>query len=402
VNIPGALDGWLRLHRLFGRLPFEDLLAPAIAAAETGFTINAELEAELAETPWDPGAGPLTEVNDESRRLPWKRPLLAGLLRRIAGEGRAALYDGEIAADIVASTDGLITKEDLLIEQASVEAPLNAPGREVSLVVPGAPTQGAVLAQSFRLVEQLDGWMADDPGEALHLMIGSYRAVAENAVATALSSAAEPPAGTVDTIDRRFPAYRSPLVGVLGGTAFLATADGNGCLVSMAQSNYHRMGSGKVIRSAGLPLNNRGGGFNLEPGHVNELAPNRRPFHTLVPAIVNRASGARSAIGTRGGLLQPQILLQLLLWSLRHKDNPDTQLARARLNIRPEVATSLVLVESSLPSEIAGDLTLRGHRIVTRAVMERSWGPAFALTMSADGAVAAGVDPRSEGKGWVG
>jgi gamma-glutamyltranspeptidase/glutathione hydrolase len=270
------------------------------------------------------------------------------------------------------------------------------------LLVPGAPTQGAVLAQSFGLVGQLGGWTDGGAGEALHLVIESYRAAAEDAVAASLASAVEPPAGMVDTIDRRFSAYRSPLIGVLGGTAFLATADGDGCLVSMSQSNYHRMGSGKVVRSAGLPLNNRGGGFNLEPGHVNELGPGKRPFHTLVPAIVDHADGARSAVGTRGGLLQPQIILQLLLWSLRRGEYPEGQLQQPRVNVRPEVATSMVLAESSLEAELARDLTLRGHRVITRRAMEPSWGPAFALTRQADGGVAAGVDPRSEGKAWVG
>jgi gamma-glutamyltranspeptidase/glutathione hydrolase len=157
-----------------------------------------------------------------------------------------------------------------------------------------------------------------------------------------------------------------------------------------------------VVRSAGLPLNNRGAGFDLQAGHVNELGPNKRPFHTLVPTVIQHDNGARSAIGTRGGLLQPQIILQLLLWGLRQGEFPERQLDKPRLNVRPDVATSLVFAEATLPREIAQDLTLRGHRIVTRGAREPSWGPAFALTANWDGRVEAGVDPRSDGKSWVG
>lgn len=406
VTIPGALDGWLKLHARHGRLPFEQLLGRAIELAESGFLVNAELESELNKTPWNPETGPPRGVKSASnarvnKSASWKRPHLARLLQRVASEGRSALYSGEVANDILGATDGLVTRDDLAADQASLAMPLTISGRDLTLLIPGQPTQGAVLGQTFSLMEELDGWRASSLGEAIHLLIESYRVVVEDAVSLSLASDTDSTTTTAARVNRHQASYRRPLVGILGGTAFLAAADSEGCLVAMSQSNYDRLGSGRVARSAGLPLNNRGTGFSLESGHVNELRPNARPFHTLIPTIVRHSDGAVSAMGTRGGLLQPQILLQLLLWSLRSGTHPAAQLSQPRLNVRPEVATSLVFAESSLPRGIAEELTLRGHRVVLRSGLEPSWGPAFVLTVGADGRVDAGVDPRSEGKAWT-
>lgn len=395
VIIPGALDGWLELHRRYGRLPLGVILADAIAYADDGFALSDELRVEIEETPWSNATDelPAVLIGADLDHGHWERPRLARLLRQIVEEGRSALYRGHVGDDIVEASEGLIAPADMASDQFIVESPLTFEFEGFSILVPGSPTQGAVLGDTVALMMACGALDEADVADGIHLMIESYRAIAQDSITRALAP------GRIDRESvprpqRRRVAIRRPAVGILGGTAYLAACDSEGLLISMSQSNYYRMGSGRFAKSAGLPLNNRGGGFSLEPGHVNELRPTARPFHTLIPAIVRDGKTAVSALGTRGGLLQPQILMQVLFWSLHSGTPLEANLGRPRLNVRPEVANSLVFAEAAFPHEVLDRLTMLGHRIVMRADAEPSWGPALALTVRG-GRAFPGIDPRS-------
>jgi gamma-glutamyltranspeptidase/glutathione hydrolase len=179
-----------------------------------------------------------------------------------------------------------------------------------------------------------------------------------------------------------------------GGTAYLCVYDGTGLGVSLIQSNYHGIGSRIGAREAGFFLHDRGSNFTLEPGHPNELAPGKRPLHTLSPTLWTQEGKLKMLLGTRGGDFQPQTLLQMITYMLWVGVDGEQaqQLPRWTTQEWPQ-GDPTVLVEPHLDADIAIDLSERGHAVRHSQDWMSGWGPVSVITV--DGTEARGAaDPR--------
>ena len=200
------------------------------------------------------------------------------------------------------------------------------------------------------------------------------------------------------------PRYRTapatPAVG--GGTIALCAVDADGMGVCLIQSNAAGWGCHLVVPGTGVFLQNRGIGFSLSPGHPAALAPGRRPVHTLAPALVTGAGGLTAVLGTQGGDIQPQVLLQLLARTLRNGETPGQAMLAPRWTLgdggfstwsgdAPQITT----LECTAPTAWETGLTERGHRVV-RAPPGFNVGHAQLIMVRADGMLAGATDPRAQ------
>lgn len=401
ITVPGCVDGWEALVDSHGTLPLGRLLERAIDLARTGFPVSAELARSLSTLedvigsqgsapPLYPAGAP-GQVGETITRA-----RLADTLEAIAQGGRAAFYEGSVGAEITEATNGAVTSDDLAQTQADWITPLGATifGKTAWTIPPNS--QGYLTLAGLRIFEMLDP--PDDPNDPLyqHLLIEAYRSVAwereDTAVDPAFDTGHAPITGTellaedrlaerAESIDRdrvgRWPAPRP----APGGTAYMTVWDNSGMGVSLIQSNFHGIGSGLSAGATGVFLHNRGAGFNLIPGHVNEYAPGKRPLHTLSPMLWTAGTDLDLLLGTRGGDQQPQLLAQYSA-SVYHAGNctDDSQLLPRWMMDQPLAGTdSVVRFESRVaPSTVRG-LEDRGHTVTLGESHEPGWGPIAAI-----------------------
>lgn len=402
VTVPGCIDGWEALLAGYGSMPFGEVLAPAVAVAGDGFRVSTELAGSLARSAeliaTQPSAVAL--YPDGGPPLPGavvRRPDLAETLAVVATAGRTAFYGGAVGEAIVAATGGLITADDLAVVQAEWVDPLGMRlhGLEAWTVPPNSRGYLTLAAT----------WMAERLGSAPgsphrhHDLIEAYRAAAGDA-AELVADPAVVPLAAADLVDPERLAGLLPTIGpdvasrhapapATGGTAYLCCRDGSGMGVSLIQSNFHGIGSGLSAGDTGVFLHNRGAGFNLVPGHRNELAPGRRPAHTLSPTLWTDGGRLRLLLGTRGGHYQPQLLVQMIDGLLGAGLAPAAAMRRPRW----VVEDGTVQVESRMPSEVVAGLADRGHRVAPVGAWEEGWGPVAVVAESAT-KVSAAADPR--------
>ncbi|MFM7102901.1 MAG: gamma-glutamyltransferase, partial [Verrucomicrobiota bacterium] len=337
VTVPGCVDGWYALHARFGRLPMATNLAPAIAYARDGFPLS-EVIADawaanvrrLAEYPnvlplYQPGGRPVRKGDV------FRNPALAATLQRIADGGRDAFYRGEIARTIarfLQSQGGFLAERDLAEHASEWVDPVSTTyrGHEVWELPPNG--QGITALMMLNLLEGYDlKSMGFGSADHLHTLIEAKKLAFEDR-ARHIADPAAGPLPVRQLLDKQYAARRRALIdpgsaavrvepGDLrpGGrdTIYLCTADAEGNLVSLIQSNYRGMGSGMCPDGLGFILHDRGEAFNLAPGHPNTYAPHKRPFHTIIPAFVTRDGEPYLALGVMGGDMQPQGHVQVLL-----------------------------------------------------------------------------------------
>lgn len=337
VSVPGAVDGWCTLHRRFGRLSFAELFAPAIEYAESGFPVTqlithewAENVKVLAEFPgflevFAPG-GAAPEEGDIFRN-----PALAETYRAIAEGGRDAFYTGDIARTIASylnDNGGFLTVEDLASHHSDWVQPVSTSyrGCEVWELPPNG--QGIAALQILNILEgyelaQLDRFGAD----FVHLFTEAKKlAFEDRARFYADPDFADVPVDAL--ISREYASQRRSLIDPLraaarvapgnpalgrGDTVYLTTADEQGNMVSLIQSNYRGMGSGMTPPGLGFCLQNRGEMFSLADNHPSVYAPGKRPFHTIIPAFITRGGRPWVSFGVMGGAAQPQMHAQVVI-----------------------------------------------------------------------------------------
>ena len=391
VQVPGAVDGWLALHEVYGRLPLDEVLAAAIELAEDGFaaSIMLALASHLVHT--FEGAGELCPGGPLEVGQRVRLPGLARTLRAIAADGRDAFYGGEFGRGLHALGAGHFDEADFAAPLAQWCPPLHlaAWGHDLWTVPP--PSQGYLTLAGAAAADLLGlGDDPDDPAWA-HLLVEAWRAVGHDrpdvlfdgadgaallaperlAAAAARISAAEaappdvgPGRGTVGPPTSRLGD---------GDTTHLCAIDADGLGVSLTQSNALDFGSHLIEPATGIFLHNRGVGFSLLEGHPAEVGPGRRPPHTLSPMLVTGAGGELThLVGAMGGDQQPQIISQLLARLLRAGQDPATAVAAARLVLDAPSAGPFrlwwgddlsVLVEADAPAGWAEGLAGRGHRV---------------------------------------
>jgi gamma-glutamyltranspeptidase / glutathione hydrolase len=341
VTVPGCVDGWLELHRRFGRLPLARVLQPAITYADRGFPASRLLAySAVAILPLDGADDYRAAAGDDAQLVPGapvRRPGVAATLDAIASDGRDAFYLGPFGEGLMKLGGGLFAREDLARGQAEWVTPLRvtAWGHDVWTTPP--PSQGYLTLAGAWIAEGLP--LPDDPADPAwpHLLSEAAR-VAGTDRGAALFEGAEGDALLAPdrlaprraVIDPRRRGDQAPLTAA-GGTTVCCAVDAERMGVTLIQSNASAWGAHIVEPATRVFLHDRGIGFSLEAGHPAELAPGRRPPHTLAPALVTGADGSlRAVLGTMGGDSQPQVLLQLLARLLRHGQRPGRAVAAAR------------------------------------------------------------------------
>ena len=414
VTVPGCVDGWMLLHGRFGRLPLAVVLAPAQALAADGFAASpllvASVAANLAPRPAPGSAELLGQATASGARV--RRPGVARTLGAIADGGRGAFYEGEFGRGLRRLGAGLYDADDLARTQARWVTPLgvDAFGHRLWTVPP--PSQGYLTLASAWIADGLD--LPDDPDDArwAHLLAEAAAAAGHDRDAV-LHDGADGAAlldpgrlgarrAAISPDGRhRWPAVRQGP----GDTTYLCVVDGEGTGVSLIQSNASGFGSHLFEPATGINLHNRGLGFTLEAGHPAELAPGRRPPHTLSPASATRPDGSLAAVfGTMGGDAQPQILLQVAARLLRHGQRPVQAVGAPRWVLAGD-ATGFdtwrrpggpaVQVERDAPDAWVEGLTARGHDVRVIDARSSGAGHAQAIVVGADGRLLGAADPRT-------
>lgn len=403
VTVPGCVAGWSALTGL-GRLPLAAVLEPAIRHAQAGILATEELAGALDRRGAELGGQAIAAELLPSGRPPavghrLGRPSLARTLERIATDGSPAFYEGAPARAISDAVGGLISSNDLAAFEPEWVDPisLDVLGMTGWTIPPN--TQGYLTLATLGALDHLPP--TDDPALAIHREIEAYRAFAwerNDVVADPRHAPAidllEPSriAGRASAIDDAR-AGDWPMPGMVpGGTAYLCVVDADGVGVSLSQSNFHGLGTTIGAGDCGFLLHNRGGGFTLEPGHPNRLAPGKRPLHTIFPTVWTRDGALTALLGTRGGHQQPQILAQVArrLWADGMEADAAQDRPRWELRSLDRNGDATVYLEDP---EHAKGLAERGHAV---EVMGRrgGLGPVSLITIDPSGLRTGAPDPR--------
>jgi len=393
------VDAWAELHKKFGKLKLIDDLAPAIRYAEEGFPV-----AELIAYYWAfgprlykglPGAFPETYTLDGKGRTPakgdiFKNPDLAKTLRLISEKGRDIFYKGEIADKIDAfmrDNGGFLRKADFEKHTSTWVEPVSTNYRGYNVFELPPNGQGIATLQILNILEGFDlRAMGRNSPETLHTMIEAKKiAWADRAKFYVDPAFAKIPLAGL--LSKKYATERRKLIDPnraakqveagspaldQGDTIYLCTADDQGNMVSLIQSNYRGMGSGIVVPGLGFMFQDRGELFSMESTHANVYAPGKRPFHTIIPGFVMKDGKPWEAFGVMGGGMQPQGHVQVLTnqidFGLNVQEAGDASRWQHEGDNEPtgEKMTpsgGYVEVESGIPYEAVRELRKKGHDV---------------------------------------
>ena len=393
VTVPGAVDGWVKLHEKFGNLKFKSLFKPTIEYAEKGFPVTETIAYYLDRSQKRFENYPnFNEVWVKNGKMPkkgdiFKNPQLASTLRTIAEKGRAGFYEGKIAqtmADFVQSQGGFLTYDDLAGFHAEWTPPVssNYRGYDVWELPPNG--QGIAALQILNILENYDlRKMGLYSSEYIHLFTETKKIVfADRAKYYADPNFADIPVN--ELISKSYAKERAKLInlekaakkddaGVLksGDTIYLTVADKFGNMVSLIQSNYRGMGSGMMPTGLGFMLQDRGELFSLDKNHKNSLEGGKRPFHTIIPAFVTKDGEPFMSFGVMGGATQPQahaqILINMIDFGLNLQEAGDAPRIVHSGSSQPTDEIMMdggtLSIESGFGKSIEDELTAKGHNI---------------------------------------
>lgn len=395
-SVPGTVDGWAELHARFGRLPWADVLTPAAEAAERGEPVPQAIAAAWSRSAKafsdKPGFAAvfLPGGRAPGEGEPFRNPALARAYRAIAAGGRDAFYRGPIAASIVElsrEVGGFFSPADLAEHRSEWVEPISTTYRGVEVFELPPNGQGLAALQMLNILETFDlAAMGRDSPEFWHTIVEAKKLAFEDrarfvadpafydAPVEALLSKdyARRLAASIDPkrAARRIDAGGPRLAE--GDTTFLVTADAEGNMVALIQSNYTGFGSGYVVTDWGFGIQNRGALFDLDPASANRLEPGKQPFHTIIPAFAMRDSEPWLAFGVMGGDMQPQghvqILVNLIDFGMNLQEAGDATRfyhtgSSEPTGIRMTDGGELSL-ESGVPERVRRELAKRGHRLV--------------------------------------
>ncbi|CAM2813215.1 gamma-glutamyltranspeptidase [Legionella steigerwaltii] len=413
VTVPGAVSGWLALAKEFGRLPFAQLFEQAINYAKNGFLVS-----PIVAEQWQMYAKSFKNNPEFARAfLPKGRapnagelfcfPQYAKTLEQVAQSKGKAFYEGEIAEKIAhyAKQEGaLLTLEDLKTHQPHKAIPLklNYRGYELYELPPNG--QGLTVLIALGILHYFDMHQYPvDSADSIHLQIEAMKL----AFSDAKRYIADPDFMQIKVEDLLTPEYlsqraklihkkraQSPEYGIPHeqGTVYLTTSDSKGMMVSFIQSHYLGFGSGVVIPDSGILMQNRGACFTLEPGHPNEVAGNKLPFHTILPGFLFKDNKPLMSFGVMGGHMQAQGHVQVIVRLCDYQQNPQTVLDAPRWYISPDNKISL---EASIHPKVIKELIDRGHELVPSPTS--IYGGGQAIYCLEEGYMAVS-DPRKDGQ----
>jgi gamma-glutamyltranspeptidase len=426
VSVPGSVAGLDAMHRSFGRLPWRDLFAEAIAFARDGFGATrsychfaGEYQAPLAADPRS-AATFLVAGAPPPLGAPIVQADLARTLEEIASEGAETFYRGRLARRLAAGLEmagTLVSARDLAAFEADQQDPIGIDYRGFTVLEAPPNSTGFVLLQELKILENFDlrgmGLLSAD---AVHVMVEAKKlAFADrerwgadpNSLEVPLAEllSADYAARLAGRIDMRRAATNRSLASAAGDTTYFCTADGEGNAVSGVQSINSGFGSGVVAGDTGILLNNRMSYWHLDPGHPNRLQPGRRVRHTMNPPIVLKDGALWCAFGTPGADNQVQINLQVLTAMIDFGLDPQqaAEMPRWTSNVPGQYANwphdgeDALTIERRVPDAVRSELARRGHPVHTVADLEGPCSIEIIRRDTATGMLLAGSDPRRDG-----
>jgi gamma-glutamyltranspeptidase/glutathione hydrolase len=416
VTVPGAVSAWAELHAKFGKLPFERLFAPAISYGRNGFlvspVVSAQWEAQVPLFATQPG---FAEAFMPGGRAPkpgelFKFPDHAATLEKIAATNGEAFYRGELAAKLEAhstANGGVMRASDLAGHRADWVGTIsgNYRGYTIHEIPPNG--QGIVALIALGILGHFDmSSLPVDSADSVHLQIEALKLAFADAQAY-VADIDHMPLSPDRLLDPEYLKQRAGLIDPKrakpasagtprGGTVYLTAADASGLMVSMIQSNFMGFGSGVVVPGTGISLQNRGADFVATPGHPNQVGPNKRPYHTIIPGFVTKDGAPVMSFGVMGGPMQPQGHVQVVVRIADYGQNPQAACDGPRFRW---VQGMQVSCEDGFPQSTLDELRQRGHDLLDMDDYN-SFGSCQAIWRLDDGYLAAS-DPRRDGQAAV-
>ncbi len=420
VTVPGAVAGWVALSDRLGKLPFAELLEPAIELAARGYLVSPIVQQKWAAAipllRHQPG---FAEAFMPHGRAPHIAELFtladaARTLTRIAESRGEAFYRGELAEAMVAHAarhGGAMTLADLATYAPEWVAPISKDfaGHTVHQIPPNG--QGIAALMALGMLEHLDIVnLARDSAASQHLQIEAMKLAFADTYRWVGDAHSMTQMRIQDLLDPAYLAARARLIDrshagdfahgtpPLGGTVYLTAADENGMMVSFIQSNYMGFGSGIVVPGTGISLQNRGHCFSLDSRHPNCVAPGKRPFHTIIPGFLSRDGKPQMSFGVMGGNMQPQGHVQALVRMLVYRQQPQAACDAPRWKVNQGYSVD---VEPTVGAEVVSQLASLGHRIESLADSYMDFGSGqfiWKLGDASDSGYLAASDARRDGQ----
>ncbi|MGH1352991.1 MAG: gamma-glutamyltransferase [Methyloligellaceae bacterium] len=414
VTVPGAIDGWCRLVEDHGSLPMSRIMETAIILANEGFPVSPRTAHDWVDYEYKLGLyestracylkdGKAPKVGDVMRF-----PELGKSLSMIAEGGRDAFYTGELASDMVDTLQalgGLQTMEDFAQQSSTYVTPITAGFKGMDIYEMPPSNHGMTAIMMLKMLERID----DRGSEAVsakryHVMMEAARMaygardeyladpdfmdipiehLISDAVADELARRIDP--------DRRTPDLGNFPQPASNDTVYLTVVDKNGMVVSFINSIYHSFGSGITAPKSGILLHSRGYGFRFMPGHVNSIAPRKRPMHTLIPGMALKDGVPVASFGVMGADFQPTGHVHVLTNMYDYGMDPQEALDSPRVFFEGET----LAIEQGVPENVVKDLISMGHEV---KIVPEPWGGGQIITIDRKrNILIGGSDPRKDG-----
>lgn len=423
VSVPGTVDAWQTTLDSYGTMSLADVLKPAIAYAEEGYAVSPVVAYQWGESFDRLARRPSGQEMLLGGRAPragemMRLPELGAVLRDIADGGPDAFYRGPLAdriAAFVQSEGGWLSTEDLASHTSTWDEPISTDYRGVTVWECPPNGQGLVALLAMNIMEGYDvAGMGFQSPETYHHMVEAIRL----GFADGLRYIADPAAVAVPTSellsksyaaerrglirpDRAMPSVSFGRVPAYHDTVYITCADGDGNACSFINSLFQGFGTGLVVPGTGIALQNRAALFSLDAEHPNALAPGRRPFHTIIPAMATRDGELWLSFGVMGGFQQPQGHLQVLANMLDYGLDPQEALNALRFSVGLD---GTVALEEGVSTEVARGLVRRGHAVgVVGGFPRTAFGGGQVIERDAEtGVLRGGSEPRKDGiaVGW--
>lgn len=418
VTVPGAVGGWVELHNRFGKLPFEQLFEPAVNYAENGFVVSpiiGKLWGLAASELYDqPGFAEHFLPGGKAPRAGERFTSLAAAntLRSIAETKGESFYRGHLAEKIAAysaKNEGVMSLEDLAGNTPDWCGTVSQSFDEFTLheIPPNGQGIAACMALGILAHTDIRNCPGPDHPQSLHFMFEAMKLAFRDSAAYVADSAYMTDVMSEHLLNPDYLAERASLISPdkaqdfqsgspkHGGTVCLSTADASGMMVSFIQSNFAGFGSGVVVPETGIHLQNRGCGFSAEAGHPNEVAGNKRPFHTIIPGFLMGKTDPIMAYGVMGGMMQAQGHVQMALRTQLWGQDVQSAVDAARWRVTEGLGVS---VEAAMDKGTVQTLSDMGHTIeVVANDLTFGFGGAQLIHCLDAGGYAGGSDPRKDG-----
>ncbi len=416
VTVPGCPSAWAELSQRFGKLPFAELLQPAISLARDGFPLSPVVahQWQIALDEFTPHRDPVLAAWFDTFLIDgcaprageiFRNPAQARTLEELAATRCESLYRGALAERLDAhsrASGGYLRASDLKDYRAQWVEPIHINYRGVDVWEIPPSGQGLVALMALNILE---GFSFDhrDSQQTWHRQLEAMKL----AYSDGLHHITDPlhmRVAVADLLSDDYSTRRRSQIGEqaqppkpgdphASGTVYLATADAEGNMVSFIQSNYHGFGSGVVLPDSGIALQNRGQEFSLDPAHANCLAPGKKTFHTIIPGFLTKDGQALGPFGVMGGYMQPQGHVQMVMNLVDFGLNPQAALDAPRWQWLGDMKVG---IEQGASRDLANALARRGHQVQIASDLTDFGRGQIILRDPVSGVLCGGTEPRAD------